>query len=104
MKSLNRSDKSILTIAMFAATIMVGAAFQHQTETALTVPTVTIAAQRMTEQEKIAYDFAQSGTTVQTVLIQGKRLNAEEKIAFDQQDRQIRQAKARAQKKAALLV
>jgi hypothetical protein len=87
MKSLTTSQLSIFSIAGFAAAIALTTAFQQTAISDPLIPVVTITAQRMTEQQKIAFDLAQSASTVHTVEITGKRLTAEEKLAFDRQDR-----------------
>ncbi|MBR7800419.1 hypothetical protein [Undibacterium fentianense] len=46
---------------------------------------VTIAAKRMSPEEKLAYDLQSSG--MQTVVISAKRLSPEQKVAMDEQDR-----------------
>jgi len=102
MKSLTTSQLSIFSIAGFAAAIALTTAFQQTAINDPLIPVVTITA--MTEQQKIAFDLAQSASTVHTVEITGKRLTAEEKLAFDRQDRNLQQAKTKMYKKPALLV
>ncbi|MBK1891535.1 hypothetical protein Undi14_16005 [Undibacterium sp. 14-3-2] len=104
MKSLTTSQLSIFSIAGFAAAIALTTAFQQTAISDPLIPVVTITAQRMTEQQKIAFDLAQSTSTVHTVEITGKRLTAEEKLTFDRQDQSIQQARTKLHKKPALLV
>ena len=95
---------SILTISTITATILLGAAFQQGKKQEANIPTVTITAKKMTEQQKIAYDESQSVQNMQTVIVKHQRLNASEKFAFDQLDRQIQQTSKSRTKKPALLV
>lgn len=107
MKSVSQFNTAVLSSAAFAATLVVASAFLQGAPAAATangMNTVTITAQRMTQEQKIAYDIQQSGQPMQTVLVAAKRLSAEEKFALDQQDRQLQQAKAHPAKKALLLV
>ncbi|MBI3283780.1 MAG: hypothetical protein HYZ65_02860 [Burkholderiales bacterium] len=55
--------------------------------------TVTIAASRMSDAQKLAYD--QARLPVQTVLISAKRLSAEQKLALDKEDFQQQQKLAK---------
>lgn len=104
MKSLTTSQLSLFSLAGFATVIALTSAFQQTAISEPLIPVVTITAQRMTEQQKIAFDLAQSTPTVHTVEITGKRLTAEEKLAFDRQDQSIQQARTKMHKKPALLV
>ena len=73
---------AVLATALFAGVFAVGNAFTATTtQTASAIPTVVITAQRMSEDQKIAFDAQQTG--VQTVVISAKRLSAEQKIAMD---------------------
>lgn len=47
------------------------------------VQTVTIAAKRLSAEQKAAYDQEQTNHAVQTVIISAKRLSPQAKIAFD---------------------
>ncbi|MFZ6744586.1 hypothetical protein ACO0LC_15285 [Undibacterium sp. JH2W] len=104
MNSIKQTNLTLLTICVFAATIVSVAAYINKLASKTSIPTVTITAQRLTEQQKIAFDVEQAGNTMQTVFIAAKRLTIEEKLALDQQDRQIQQAKVRVHKKPQLLV
>ena len=95
---------SILTISAITATILAGAAYQQGAKQQADIPTVTITAKKMTEQQKIAYDEGQSASAIQTVIVKHQRLSASEKLAFDQFDQQIQQAGKSRSKKPALLV
>ena len=73
---------AVLATALFAGVFAVGNAFTATTtQTASAIPTVVITAQRMSEDQKIAFDAQQTG--LQTVVISAKRLSAEQKIAID---------------------
>lgn len=104
MKSLTTSQLSLFSLAGFAAVIALTSAFQQTAISEPLIPVVTITAQRMTEQQKIAFELAQSASTAHTVEITGKHLTAEEKLAFDHQDQSIQQARTKMHKKPALLV
>lgn len=104
MKSASLNTVLLSTAAIAATLVVAGAFLQTTAANRANIATVTITAQRLTQEQKIAYDIQQSGQTMQTVLIAAKRLSAEEKFAMDQQDRQLQQAKARSQKKPLLLV
>ncbi|MCH8618408.1 hypothetical protein [Undibacterium sp. TS12] len=104
MNIIKKTNLTVLTISLFAATIAPVATYIKKLDAKASIPTVTISAQRLTEQQKIAFDVEQAGKTMQTVFIAARRLSAEERFAMDQQDMQIRQAKARSHKKPQLLV
>ncbi|MBI3283628.1 MAG: hypothetical protein HYZ65_02075 [Burkholderiales bacterium] len=106
MKSANKFNTAVLSLAVVVAGCAVAAAFQQGKQLAAVnqMATVTITAQRLTQEQKIAYDMQQSGQAMQTVLVTAKRLGAEEKSAMDRQEQAIQQARIRAQKKAQLLV
>lgn len=104
MNIIKKTNLTVLTIFAFAVTISSVATYINKLDAKPSIATVTITAQRLTEQQKIAFDVEQAGHSMQTVLIAAKRLTAEEKFAFDQQDRQIQQAKVRVHKKPQLLV
>ena len=108
MNIIKKTNLTLLTICAFTATIVAVASHgdnqSDKLNTTASIPTVTITAQRLTEQQKIAFDVDQAKNTMQTVFIAAKRLSAEEKLALDQQDRQIQQAKLRAHRKPQLLV
>ncbi|PXX47220.1 hypothetical protein [Undibacterium pigrum] len=104
MNIAKKTNLTLLTICVFAATIVSVATYINKLAVKANIPTVTISAQRLTEQQKIAFDVEQAGHTMQTVFIAAKRLSLEEKFALDQQDRQNQQAKVRVHKKPQLLV
>ncbi|MFZ6707913.1 hypothetical protein [Undibacterium sp. TC9W] len=104
MNIIKKSNLTLLTICVFAATIVPVATYINKLAVKTSIPTVTITAQRLTEEQKIAFDIEQTGNTMQTVFIAAKRLSAAEKFAFDQLDRQTQQAKVRVHKKPQLLV
>ncbi|MFZ6756583.1 hypothetical protein ACO0K9_05135 [Undibacterium sp. Ji50W] len=104
MNIVKKTNLTVLTIAVFAATIVPVAKYINKLNASNHVATVTISAPRLTEQQKIAFDLEQAGNKVHTVFIAAKRLSNDEKLAFDQQDRQIQQAKMRTHKKPQLLV
>ncbi|MBI1773658.1 MAG: hypothetical protein HYR68_15190 [Burkholderiales bacterium] len=104
MNIVKKTNLTLLTIFAFTATIVPVATYINQLTVKASMPTVTITAQRLTEQQKIAFDVEQAGNTMQTVFIAAKRLSTEEKFALDQQDRQTQQAKVRVHKKPQLLV
>lgn len=104
MNAVKKTNLTLLTICVFAATIVSVATYINKLAVKESISTVTITAQRLTEQQKIAFDVEQAGNAMQTVFIAAKRLSPEEKFALDQQDRQIQQAKVRVQKKPQLLV
>ncbi|HTD06200.1 hypothetical protein [Undibacterium sp.] len=103
MKTAN-SFKSgvIVATALVAAVFASGCAFQtaaQQPVAASGVQTVTIAAKRMTTDEKIAFDTANAGT--QTVVLVAKRLTAEQKLAMLQEDMHIQASATRRSQPAA---
>ncbi|MFZ6730301.1 hypothetical protein ACO0LG_00055 [Undibacterium sp. Ji42W] len=104
MNIAKKTNLTLLTIFAFAATIVPVATYINQVTVKARIPTVTITAQRLTEQQKIAFDAEQASGLIQTVFIAAKRLSAEEKFAFDLQDRQAQQAKVPVHKKPQLLV
>jgi len=92
-------NNAILATAFVASFFAVGTAFTENVShpataaiasTAATaananmIPTVVITAQRMSEDQKIAFDAEQSG--IQTVVISAKHLTAQEKMAMDRDD------------------
>jgi len=79
-------NNAILATAFVAGFFAVGTAFTENvsysaTANASMIPTVVITAQRMSEDQKIAFDAEQSG--IQTVVISAKHLTAQEKLAMD---------------------
>lgn len=90
--TINNTFKSglILSTAVLTGVLAIAAAFtQAPAVASASVPSVTIVAQRMTAEQKLAYDAAQEGT--QIVLISAKRLTAEQKLAMDKEDQFERQ-------------
>jgi len=89
-------NNAILATAFVASFFAVGTAFtenvSHPATAAIAataantsmIPTVVITAQRMSEDQKIAFDAEQSG--IQTVVISAKHLTAQEKMAMDRDD------------------
>lgn len=78
--------------AAVSAVVVIGAAnaFQvNQTKptevSKQTMQKVTVAAKRMSREEKLAFDLQSTG--MQTVIISAKRLTPEQKLAMDAQDR-----------------
>ncbi|MFZ6754898.1 hypothetical protein ACO0KY_16130 [Undibacterium sp. Dicai25W] len=95
---------AVLATALFASVLAVGNAFTAQTNPTLSqkaeIPTVVITAQRMTEDQKIAFDTKQSD--VQTVIISAKRLTDEQKLAMDQDPQYASQIATRNNRRAAI--
>ena len=56
------------------------------------IQTVHISAQRLSTEQKMAYDQQYSGTATQTVTITAKRLSTEEKIGIDKDTARSMQA------------
>ena len=104
MNIVKKTNLTLLTISVFAATIVSAATYINKLNAEVETSTVTITAHRLTEQQKIAYDAEQAGNTMQTVFIAAKRLSKEEKLAVDQQNGQVQQARLHAHKKPQLLV
>ncbi|MDP1977994.1 hypothetical protein [Undibacterium sp.] len=104
MNIVKKTNLTLLTICVFAATIVSVTTYINKLAAKANISTVTITAQRLTEQQKIAFDIEQAGNTMQTVFIAAKRLSPEEKLALDQQGRQTQQAKVPVQKRPQLLV
>ena len=91
-------NNAILATAFVVSFFAVGTAFTENvshpataaiastaaTSNANMIPTVVITAQRMSEDQKIAFDAEQSG--IQTVVISAKHLTAQEKLAMDRDD------------------
>ncbi|MFZ6861850.1 hypothetical protein ACO0K7_04405 [Undibacterium sp. Ji67W] len=78
--------RAFFATALFAGVLAVGNAFTVgapavQSQSAA-IPSVVITAQRMSEDQKLAFDAEQSG--LPTVVISAKRLTAEQKLAMDQ--------------------
>ncbi|GGC95501.1 hypothetical protein [Undibacterium terreum] len=79
---------TVLTGALVGAVFVAGSAFHNAAGVqaqAEQIPTVTITAKRMTNEEKHAYDMEQlqqQASVEQTVFITAKRLTAEQKQAM----------------------
>ncbi len=105
MKTLNKATICLATLAAIAVTVIANANIRPLNAVSVaSIPSVTITAHKMSEQEKIAYDIAQSGLAMQTVVIEAKRLNPEQKLAMNQVDSKILQNKLNAHKKSALVI
>ena len=92
----------LLACASVLAVSGLVAAVQH-TESATSsnsasIPSVHIVGQRMTQEEKLAFDT--QGKEIQTVVINAKRLTVAQKLAFDQQEIKARTVLAGEQGKA----
>ena len=85
------TSKVVFAAVSLAAAMSVATAYQaHQDNRASATPQqkiqkVTIAAKRMSPEEKLAFDLQSTG--MHTVVISAKRLTAEQKLAMDAQDR-----------------
>ncbi|MFZ6843428.1 hypothetical protein [Undibacterium sp. RuTC16W] len=89
---------AILSTALVAGIFAVGAAFQPVAVSApapvAQIQTVTIVAQRMSADQKLAFDTEAAG--VQTVVISAKRLTEEQKMAMAQEDQVLHGIAAKA--------
>jgi len=105
MKILTNINISLFTLTAIVVTIVASVSVRpSNTVSKDIIPSVTITAQKMSEQEKIAYDIAQSGLAMQTVVIEAKRLNPEQKLAMNQVDSKILQNKVNTHKKTGAII
>ena len=84
------THKAIVAAVSAVVVISAANAFQtNQTKQVVagkqTIQQVTVAAKRMSPEEKLAFDLQSTG--MQTVIISAKRLTPERKLAMDAQDR-----------------
>jgi hypothetical protein len=93
---------SLLTLAGLSAATLVTLAFLSPKPQAA-VPSVIISAQKMTVEQKIAYDMEQFHPQMQTVVISAKAMTLAEKAASDQQARQKPQNTVKLRKIPAIL-
>jgi hypothetical protein len=88
MKTTFASKVLLATVSVVAA-MSVATAYQATQEQVATpkqkIQKVTIAAKRMSPEEKLIFDLQSTG--MHTVVISAKRLTAEQKVAMDEQDR-----------------
>ncbi|MBC3869311.1 hypothetical protein [Undibacterium oligocarboniphilum] len=78
----------VIMTAVVAAACALGSAFSVSgvatgNTASAAMQTVTITAARMTSDQKLAYDAAESG--IQTVVISARKLTSEQKLAMDQE-------------------
>lgn len=72
----------VFSLAVAAASSATGTQDQkHNADTAAQI--VTVAAKRMSKEQKAAYDQEQASHGVQTVIISAKRLSPQAKLAYD---------------------
>jgi len=88
MKTANTFKFGVIAASALVAAVFASGCALHATApqqvAAGQVQTVTITGKRMTTDQKIAFDTANTGT--QTVVIAAKRLTAEQKLAMLQED------------------
>ncbi|NDI86747.1 hypothetical protein [Undibacterium crateris] len=94
---------SLLTLASLSAATMVTLAFLSPKPHVAAVPSVIISAQKMTVEQKIAYDMEQFHPQMQTVVISAKAMTLAEKAASDIQTQPKAQNTVKLRKKPAIL-
>lgn len=84
------NTKTVLTSAILISVLSVAAAFQlpdRNQKPEAEIQTVSITAQRMSAEQKLAFD--QENSPTQTVIIRAKRLSNAQKIAMTLQDQAL---------------
>ena len=101
-------NASLLTFLAITATIIGGYHFNRGSSTQTSaIPSVFITVERMTQEQKVAYDLAQNAAAIQTVVIEGKRLNTmnnEQNLANNQVDSKILHHETKNNKKLSLII
>ncbi|MBC3935007.1 hypothetical protein [Undibacterium rugosum] len=102
-KSSKLHSISLLTLASLSAATVVSLAFLSPKPQVTVVPSVIISAQKMTVEQKIAYDMEQFHPQIQTVVISAKAMTLAEKAASDTQAQSKAQNTVKLRKKSAIL-
>jgi len=80
----NLQTKTVIVATVCASLFALAHAFSFTAQPEKNMQTVTVAAHRMSDAEKLAYDREQ--LPQQTVVISAKRLTEEQKISFDEHE------------------